>query len=705
MIRSKIYILLPSDKDGGGNRWSYLLANNLINSQNLDVNLCVCKIENEKENIYSIDKNVKKRVFNYKLPRIIALFLFTNQIIKILDDQSIILVSDPILSILLSLFSKKNHKIIRNIAADDYNLYNYSKIYKYSGLIFIYRVFLNLTFFRKNITNVFNSEYTFIKNFKNHKSAFIANKIKKIIIHPMMSNSFLNKKKIYDNKKKNIVILPRKHTTKGFSLIEELHNDGVFESLKIENIFLVFNEDININKSKYFKFIHPKSDDEIIDIFDQSFCFISTSSNEGFGLPPLEAISRNCIPIIGEAGGNATFSQNLFNCLTYNTKNKESLGRCLKKIYSDENLSNFLKQNFQQTLLPHSEKFISNKWKDLILIKLSNKEKIAVSMHINNLFNYFFENSIKKIKSIDYKLFKKLSLEVILYPFFIFFNSINNYLGFLFPFDTKKENFVRKPLGKNVSLCIQDWVCYENIRYKTLKNGASYRCGLLNQEKKFLSKKYNINKKLYISGTVEEHKQFFDQKLKNISLNDFKITKSSNEYLDFSSYKSFYNSLDKKYNDVLIFCNSSVSTEFNFPIIDEYLDYFYQNEDIGIMGISSNTKDQQSFIFNNFSPHIQTLFFITSTFLLNEIVIANNGIFPGENSTLYNKYSIIQNGELTLSKLTLRLGYSIAVVDQFGDVHKFKQNKKYYNCVSSWNLPKLDMRIATNYPSQAKILQ
>ena len=72
---------------------------------------------------------------------------------------------------------------------------------------------------------------------------------------------------------------------------------------------------------------------------------------------------------------------------------------------------------------------------------------------------------------------------------------------------------------------------------------------------------------------------------------------------------------------------------------------------------------------------------------------------------MYNKYSIIQNGELTLSKLTLRLGYSIAVVDQFGDVHKFKQNKKYYNCVSSWNLPKLDMRIATNYPSQAKILQ
>ena len=705
MASSKIYILLPSDKDGGGNRWSYLLANNLIKSQNLDVNLCVCKTENEKENIYSIEQKVNKKIYKYSLPRIIALFLFINEIIKIIDDDSIILVSDPILSILLSLFSKRGHKIIRNIAADDYNLYNYSKIYKYSGLIFIYRAFLNFTFFRKNITNVFNSEYTFIKNYKNHKSAFIANKIKKIIIHPMMSNAYLDKKKIYDNKKKNIVILPRKHTTKGFSLIEELYNDGVFESLKIENIYLVFNENIKINKNKYFKFINPKSDEEIIDIFDQSFCFISTSSNEGFGLPPLEAISRNCIPIIGEAGGNATFSQNLFNCLTYDTKHKESLSRCLKKIYSNENLSHFLKTNFQSTLIPHSEKFISNKWLDLILSNLNNKEKIVNTKYINNLLFYFYDNLIKRIKSIDIKLFKKLLFELALYPFLILFNSINNYLGFLFPFDEKKVSLVRKPLGKKISLCIQDWVRYENIRYKTLKNGASYKCGLLNQENKFLSKKYNLNKNLYISGTIDEHKLFFKQKLKNLSFNDFKIIKSSNEYLDFSSYKSFYDTLNKKDNDVLIFCNSSVSTEFNFPIIDKYLDYFYENKDVGIMGISSNTKDQQSFIFNNFSPHIQTLFFITSTFVLNEIVDANKDMFPGENSTSYNKYSIIQNGELTLNKLSLKLGYSIAVVDQYGYVNKFRQNKKYYNNVSSWKLPKLDMRIATNYPSQAKILQ
>ena len=122
------------------------------------------------------------------------------------------------------------------------------------------------------------------------------------------------------------------------------------------------------------------------------------------------------------------------------------------------------------------------------------------------------------------------------------------------------------------------------------------------------------------------------------------------------------------------------------------------------MGISANTKDQQSLIFNNFSPHVQTLFFITTTFVLRDIILKNNNLFPGENSTPYNKYSIIQNGELSLSKLSLNLGYSLAVVDQFGNVFKYNQKQKNTN-FNEWVLPKIDMRISSMYPSQAKILQ
>ena len=225
---------------------------------------------------------------------------------------------------------------------------------------------------------------------------------------------------------------------------------------------------------------------------DKSYCFISTSSNEGFGLPPLEALSRNCIPIIGEAGGNATFSQNLFNCLTYDTKNKNNLLKAIKKLYGNDELANFLRKNFKNTLTPHTEKNISNKWKSLIMKVISNEPKN--NNKIFNLYQYHYENFKKKINSIDLFLFKKLSLELFLFPIIIFKNYLNMYSKKNIKSDINQNKFFREPNNLNVKLCIQDWVCYENTRYKTLKNGASYKCGLNGQEINFFSKKYSIQK-------------------------------------------------------------------------------------------------------------------------------------------------------------------------------------------------------------------
>ena len=229
---------------------------------------------------------------------------------------------------------------------------------------------------------------------------------------------------------------------------------------------------------------------------------------------------------------------------------------------------------------------------------------------IFNLYQYHYENFKKKINSIDLFLFKKLSLELFLFPIIIFKNYLNMYSKKNIKSDINQNKFFREPNNLNVKLCIQDWVCYENTRYKTLKNGASYKCGLNGQDIKFFSKKYSIQKNLFISGTKNEHDLFFDNKVKSLKFENFNIQKTNNELLDFSSYKFFYDSLDKDINEILIFCNSSVSTEFNHPIIDKYLDFFCQNKDVALMGISANTRDQQSLIFNNFSPHVQTLFLL-----------------------------------------------------------------------------------------------
>ena len=131
--------------------------------------------------------------------------------------------------------------------------------------------------------------------------------------------------------------------------------------------------------------------------------------------------------------------------------------------------------------------------------------------------------------------------------------------------------------------------------------------------------------------------------------------------------------------------------------------YFNKNLDVGLFGISSNSKKYQSIIVNNFNPHIQSLFFITTTNILHEVMKINNNIFPGLNSTKKNKYSLILNGEIKLSEIVLKLGYKIAVINEYGKVNKFG-NKGFLKNRSSWPNNQNDMRLNSNYPSQTNII-
>ena len=53
------------------------------------------------------------------------------------------------------------------------------------------------------------------------------------------------------------------------------------------------------------------------------------------------------------------------------------------------------------------------------------------------------------------------------------------------------------------------------------------------------------------------------------------------------------------------------------------------------------------------------------------------------NATKFNKYSIIKQGEVLLSKLVLDLGFNIAIVKSDGDIFKFKKNT-YANMHKEW---------------------
>lgn len=705
-MSKEINLILPSNNDGGGNRWSYLLASNLSKiDKNLKINFLYPEFS-YFSNIYTLNNNVKK--IPYKTNRknkFISLFLFFLFLKKNIKKDTVIIVSDPILSILMFFFKK--NIVFRNVASDDYNLYNYSR-YRYFGLTFIYKILTYFSFLYKNVNYIFNSQYTYSQIYKNSKIPFFLNNIDNKIIFPMLGNDYLESNLSNDHKRENsIVIFPRKHNNKGFDKFHELKNTEEFRNLKIDNIYLVINKNeyVKYTSDKDYTVINPKSDKDIINILNKSICFLSTSESEGFGLPPLEAMSRGCCPIIVDAGGTSSYCFNGYNSLVSNKNNQKVLLKNIKLLIKDKNFRLKLSKNGLDTAKKFSQENISSAWYNLIInynVNSENKNKQNLINYVRDKINYL----IFVFKNCDQKLKKNIFSELLLFPFLIFVNFLQILLSKIFNSQIY-ENIKRKENTNKIKICLQDWSEYEDLRYKELKNGFVYRCGLEYQYNKLKSNKYLTEKFLYISVNDKNNLDKSNlniKKLENFKKNDFEINIVNNEYLDFSSYADFYyKKVEKNKNDILLFMNSSVSTEFNEPIIDNYIDYFNKNKDVGILGISANSSKYQSLIGINFNPHIQSLFFITTTDIMKKVINKNKNIFPGLNSSKNNKYSLIINGEIKLSKIIMELGYNIAVVNNYGEVKKFNFNYFFMNR-QRWPMSKRDSRLNSNYPSQTSLI-
>ena len=704
MIKNEINFILPSNNDGGGNRWSYALASMLIEkNKELKINFHYPEFKN-LSNIYKLNKLVNIKVFKSKFKSKFLVYIFFIFFLKkTISKKSTIIISDPILSIFMFLFNK--NLVIRNVASDDYNLYNFS-FYRYFGILPIYKILTYISFFYKNVNFVFNSAFTYSRIFLYTKLPMQINNIENKIIHPMIDDIYLeNKKNIFTKREKSIVIFPRKHSNKGFDLIHKIKNSPEIKNLNLNKIYLIFNknESFKYFSDKDYTILHPKSDQDIINILDKSYCFISTSFSEGFGLPPLEAMSRGCVPIVIDAGGTSSYCFNGYNSLVCKKNDSYSLLQSIIKLFNNQELHNELSFNGINTSKNFNQNYVSNIWYDYIFNKIT-QTKVKKNKSIINFLYSKFNNLYLIYKGCDFEIRLNILFEIIFFPFLLLYN----YLHLMFGITSKNSDAkLRVKSTDTINICLQDWSEYENTRYKKLKNGFFYKCGLSNQIIKLYSEKYNTNKYLYLTLDKNLDNKNKISNIKNIDIfkkNNFKIVYTNNDYLDFSSYSDFFlNKINKKNNDILLFMNSSVSTDFNVPIIDNYVDYFNKNLDVGLFGISSNSKKYQSIIVNNFNPHIQSLFFITTTNILHEVIKINNNIFPGLNSTKKNKYSLILNGEIKLSEIVLKLGYKIAVINEYGKVNKFG-NKGFLKNRSSWPNNQNDMRLNSNYPSQTNII-
>lgn len=246
------------------------------------------------------------------------------------------------------------------------------------------------------------------------------------------------------------------------------------------------------------------------------------------------------------------------------------------------------------------------------------------------------------------------------------------------------KNRFRKPIKSNiVQVCIHEWGGYDEIRLKKIKNIEPFKCGLKYQIQRF--RPLSLCSKVSLTVTMSDV-----EKNPNVQ----KIIKSCDNFIsvpnlgmDFSGYCNFYKKIQKLDNAYVILTNTSVNKK-QCDFLDDYIKYMEKNKDVGILGVSCSSKYYHTLVRNNFNPHLQSFFLLTTIDVINEIVIANNGIFPGINE--HNKHLLIRNGEVQISRLALKLGYNLAVVTENG-VFKFNY--------SNYPLAKGDLRIRAKNPN------
>ncbi|MEN9918134.1 MAG: hypothetical protein RL662_570 [Bacteroidota bacterium] len=280
--------------------------------------------------------------------------------------------------------------------------------------------------------------------------------------------------------------------------------------------------------------------------------------------------------------------------------------------------------------------------------------------------------------------------EAVFLPFF----CIYEYLRKKQLFANVKSRRRNKVIDSKLYVCIHEWGGYTLKRNKEIKNIRPFNCGLFYQLERFNKHKQKYN----IDLTVTLSDSHLCKEYDYITSHCDRLICVDNLGFDFSGYSSFFDKIKNKENAYIILSNSSVNEDI-VDFIDGYLFYLNRNPDVGLLGISYSSSMQQTLIRNNFKPHIQSFFILTTIDVLKEIALKNNGNFPGKG--IDHKLLLIREGEIKLSTLALNLGYSLAVVLESGKVFKFNKTNKTQNCYSQWsNVPRGDMRVYVDQPNK-----
>lgn len=265
--------------------------------------------------------------------------------------------------------------------------------------------------------------------------------------------------------------------------------------------------------------------------------------------------------------------------------------------------------------------------------------------------------------------------ELLFFPFLILLNFISNKLS-----SKSESNFYkkRKPIKSNtIFVHLHDWGGYSLKRKKEIRNIKSFECGLYYQLHRFKGK--NIKTSITLSNP-EKHKD-----LGYIKDHCDILHVVDNDGMDFGGYAHFHDRIKSQDNSYVVLTNSSVNRSHDDGFLESHIQFMESNPEIGALGVSYSSKAYQTLITNNFNPHIQSFYIVTTIEVLNEIVDLNKSKFPGKG--IMNKRILILKGEIQFSRLILKAGYKLAIVLEDKSVHTFGSKLSFWdNGFNRWNL-------------------
>lgn len=284
----------------------------------------------------------------------------------------------------------------------------------------------------------------------------------------------------------------------------------------------------------------------------------------------------------------------------------------------------------------------------------------------------------------DIKFYFLLFIEIVFSPILYVYNIMKSKFS-----NSREKHKYRKPVKTNeVDVFIHEWGGYSMKRNKHVNKLPPFDCGLFYQLKRFEAEKKVLN--LKITVTISDAEKCDENEKLFISKSCDRLIYVSNDGMDFSGYSTAWEISKNLPNRYIVLTNSSIN-KMQSMFLSKYIDCMESDSSIGALGISFNTKYYCSLIRNNFNPHIQSFFILTTIDVLNEIVSFNGGKFPGKG--IKNKYLLIRRGEVSLSNIILKLGYCLGAVMENGKVFKFDKSTKLKE------FPAVDYRLFCKNPN------